>query len=498
MTDRTDGYVTDIGYTHGYYAELNPLRTRLTLLNAGFKIPEIATACELGFGQGLSINIHAAASPIHWYGTDINAAHADTARQIAAASGTDIGLYEDSFEDFANRPDLPEFDYIGLHGVWSWISDRNRAVIVDFVRRKLKVGGVLYCSYNTLPGWAALLPIRQLLVEHANRADAQGLSLADRIDEAVAFSDRLLATNPEYARHNSQVIDRIKALKDEDRRYLAHEYFNRDWVPMHFATVAQWLEPAGVSYTCSADFTDHVEALNVTDGQRNLLGEIRDPGFRQSVRDFIINRRFRQDYWVKGATQLPDAERVAALRRERVISLTHAPTLPFKIRAALTLNKAGPGEAVYAPVLEVLGDGRAMTLGEIERAMARKDISLRQIAEAVMLIASCGQIASAQEESVAARVRTRTDKLNAHLIQRALTSDDIGDLASPLTGGGIRVRRHQKLFLSALRQGLARPDEWARDASKVIAAEGAAIDLAEEARMFSEQTLPLLRALQIA
>src|SRR5215218_2370429 len=29
MTDRTDGYVTDIGYTHGYYSELNPLQARL-------------------------------------------------------------------------------------------------------------------------------------------------------------------------------------------------------------------------------------------------------------------------------------------------------------------------------------------------------------------------------------------------------------------------------------------------------------------------------------
>jgi len=44
---------------------------------------------------------------------------------------------------------LPDFDYIGLHGIWSWISDENRQVIVDFIRKKLKVGGVLYISYNT-------------------------------------------------------------------------------------------------------------------------------------------------------------------------------------------------------------------------------------------------------------------------------------------------------------------------------------------------------------
>jgi len=35
MTDWTAGYVADIGYTYGYYQELNPLRARLALLNAG-------------------------------------------------------------------------------------------------------------------------------------------------------------------------------------------------------------------------------------------------------------------------------------------------------------------------------------------------------------------------------------------------------------------------------------------------------------------------------
>ena len=61
MSDWTSGYVADIGYTFGYYAELNPLRVRLAFLNQGLVFPEVGTACELGFGQGLSANLHAAA-----------------------------------------------------------------------------------------------------------------------------------------------------------------------------------------------------------------------------------------------------------------------------------------------------------------------------------------------------------------------------------------------------------------------------------------------------
>ena len=59
--DWTAGYVADIDYNSQYYSELNPVRLSLALLNAGYALPNIRNACELGFGQGVSVNIHAAA-----------------------------------------------------------------------------------------------------------------------------------------------------------------------------------------------------------------------------------------------------------------------------------------------------------------------------------------------------------------------------------------------------------------------------------------------------
>jgi hypothetical protein len=47
-----------------------------------------------------------------------------------------------------------------LHGIWSWVSEDNRQIILDFIDRKLKPGGVLYLSYNTQPGWSAFMPLR--------------------------------------------------------------------------------------------------------------------------------------------------------------------------------------------------------------------------------------------------------------------------------------------------------------------------------------------------
>jgi len=201
MSDWTAGYVADIGYTYGYYTELNPLRVKLAFLKAGLALPSIGTACELGFGQGISANIHAAASITQWHGTDFNPSQAAFAQDLAAASGANAQLVDDAFADFAQRPDLPEFDYIGVHGIWSWISDENRAVMVEFIRRKLKVGGVLYISYNTLPGWASFAPMRHLMTEHANVLGSDGHGIVSRVDGAIDFADQALGRpTPPFAR----------------------------------------------------------------------------------------------------------------------------------------------------------------------------------------------------------------------------------------------------------------------------------------------------------
>lgn len=55
MSTWTAGYRADVGYSYGYYAEMNPLRLQLVFLNAGLLPPVVGAACELGFGQILEV-----------------------------------------------------------------------------------------------------------------------------------------------------------------------------------------------------------------------------------------------------------------------------------------------------------------------------------------------------------------------------------------------------------------------------------------------------------
>ncbi len=510
MTDWTAGYVADIGYTYGYYTELNPLRLRLAFLNAGLVPPATANACELGFGQGVSTNLHAAAAPVAWSGTDFNPAQASFAQEMAAASKSGALLSDEGFAEFCTRPDLPDFDYIGLHGIWSWISDENRHVIVDFIRRKLRVGGVLYVSYNTQPGWAAMVPMRDLLTEHARVMGADGAGIVSRIDAALGFADQLLATNPLYTRANPQIAERLKKIKEQNRHYVAHEYFNRDWQPMSVARMGDWLEPAKLGWACSANYLDAIDLVNLTAEQQKLLADIPDPMFRQSVRDFCVNQQFRKDYWVKGLRRLSPLEQAEQLRAERVMLVQPRAGVSLKVNGAL--GEATLQEAVYGPILDQLAEHKPMSLGQLEQAL-KPGINFAQILQAVMILTATGVLMPVQEEDAIREARKRTDRLNSYIIAKARGAADLTHLASPVTGGGIAVGRFQQLFLLARSQGNKQPADWAgfvwnilamqgqrlvKDGKPIDSADDNIAELTTQANSFAEGILPILKALRIA
>lgn len=503
--------MTDIGYTYGYYSELNTLRIKLAFLHQGLVLPEIGTACELGFGQGMSVNIHSAASVAAWHGTDFNPSQASFAQELALTSGSGAELYDDAFEDYARRPGLPDFDFIALHGIWSWVSDENRRVIVDFIRKKLKVGGVLYISYNTLPGLAAFSPMRHLMTEHAESLGSEGQGIVSRIDGAIDFAEKLLGANPRYLEVNPSVAEHFGKMKDRNRDYLAHEYFNRDWHPMHFATMANWLADAKLQYACSAHYIDHLDNLNLSPEQKELLEEIPDPMFRQSIRDFMVNQQFRKDYWVKGARQITAVERAEGFRALRVVLTCHRPDVPLTVTGSR--GKAEMSDQIYTPILNCLSDHKPKSLEQIGQSVAEQGIVFSLVVEAIMVLAGAGHLVLAQEEAVVAKAKKNTDELNIELIKKARVGSGVAYLASPVSGGGYIVNRFQQLFLFAIAQGSKQPAEWAQMVWQILEIQGEKLlvggktletadeniaELTVQAQAFAEKQLPILKALKIA
>jgi SAM-dependent methyltransferase len=203
---RNDGYVTDIGYTSGFYPETAPGHLAFAALVGG-QAPgrrlRPQRVLELGFGQGFGLALLAAANPdIAFEGCDFNAAHVAHLRGLIAEAGlANLSVTEASFEAAAAQAGDDDVDIVLLHGVLSWVAREAEEGILAIVRRRLRQQGVLYVSYNCLQGWAPLAPIRQFIIDIKRR---HGGGSESQIAVALDWLARLKQGNA-HARHGSRL-----------------------------------------------------------------------------------------------------------------------------------------------------------------------------------------------------------------------------------------------------------------------------------------------------
>jgi SAM-dependent methyltransferase len=442
MENWTEGYVAEIDYAQAYYAEMAPAHLSFALLLNGIRPPVEPGAgfayAELGCGQGLTSNLLACLYPgSHFEAMDFLPSHIAGARRLAAECGNlNAQFSDDSFADFARR-ETADFDIIALHGVWSWISEDNRRTLVKILRQRLKPGGAVYVSYNCLPGWAAHMPIRQLLRQHVAASSAP---MTERIGNALRFVHGLAELDSGYFAQVPSAIAHLNGLDLKSDSYIAHEYLNRDWAPFYHADVAGDLAAAKLSYGASATLLDNDESWSLDTAAQARLKATDDPTLRETLRDTLSYRRFRRDIFVKGPQHLPAAEREALLRATRVGLCVAADEVPL-------MFKSPCGERPVPPALvEALAQG-PQTLDHLAQGNDFADI-LR----AVTLLIGEGLAVPLPGGDVAERL-PGAQRFNAAALRRNRYGPDIRQLASPVLGGGVMVGLIERLFLLARLEG---------------------------------------------
>ena len=436
-TQLAGGYGPRSNYTFNYFRELNPLFANAALVHAGFQPAATGQACEIGFGLGLSVAIHSGASTVEWWGNDFSPVQVAAARDLAGvAAGT--RLSDESFAEFCARPDLPQFDFIGAHGVWTCISDANRRIILDFAARKLRVGGVFYVSYNTEVGWSPVAPMRTLLRDHVAAMSAPAAGELPALQAALAFTRTVFDASCLFAEQNPRLRAILDDLAAGDLRYPAHEYLTESWSPTSFTDMARMMGTAKLSFGCSARIVDQIAELSLLAPHRALLAELPAGAFRESVRDMLTGRSFRRDYWVKGRLPASQAERDAALWQLRFVLVEVAGS--FDIIPETPFGPIRLPPEPFAPILDLLADGRPRSLGEIAGCVG---ITWATLVDAVFVLVHVGAVQPAQDDVEIAAAATQAGLVNASLLRRARSEGDVTCLASPVTGGGCRIAEEE-------------------------------------------------------
>jgi SAM-dependent methyltransferase len=512
----SQGYVTDVSYTNSYFRELSPVWLNHVAATQGARPRPLAdgfTHIDLGCGLGQSSVVLAGCFPQgKFYGVDFNPAHIDTAQHAAAQLGlTNITFLERAFEELLDA-DLPQFDFITLHGIWSWIGEGARQAVTRFIYAKLKPGGIVYNSYNCLPGWAGDAPIRRLLLELG--ALHQGDS-ASRAEKAAKDALELANLKQGYFRAQPAAVEQIAKLPQRQANYLAHEYLNAAWTTFYSIDVADEMAAAKLTWLGSATLVDNFVELLLGDPAGQHCRKQPTERLRQLAQDFLTGQRFRRDVFVRGHPRLSRAETSRNLR---------------ELCFALAGSIEGFSEKAKVPRGEITFDTKAMEI--IRTAVAQGSASLAEMTESapkgkglvdlertVLMLTAVGRLVPTSAPFKPPRTSQQPAKarvlgdINRKLVMLGRQTMTRQNLVSPQTGVSIPLDPIDAMVLARLEEGIpvAKLAETAgeelkhrgirinnKDGQPIADEKEAAARLAEIASRFVSGSLPTLIRFGIA
>lgn len=421
-SSQASGYVTDVRYPAYFYKEIQPLWLATMARLQGVNTPDFSGAfsfCDLGCGTGTNLLVAAACHPAAQFtGVDCNVEHIAVANSAAKAAGlANIRFLHADFNEF--NADTTPYDGISCHGVWSWIAEEHREALRQCAANKLKPNGLFALHYMTHPGSAELIPLQHLLRTSAQHAP--GTSVQKTITALKLL--RLMADRGSF--HNQpEMLRHLANWEKREPADLAHEFLTPHWAPQHSTDVHQQMGAAGLSYICSADAFNNLDAsLSIPAAMQGLIRQTAAPAMAEMLKDFARNAHQRIDLFQKSPEPMPEAEGAAAIG-ELTFGLMHdaLPRPPYRFETPI--GPVDAPEEVVTPLLNALSKGPKTVKGLM--GLPEWRITLPELLQLVQLLMSQGFVHPVSADAGTPNVQP----LNAWFARQSLNLTVIPQCAS--------------------------------------------------------------------
>lgn len=294
------GYTMDVPYESYFISPQTPLPIVYALFLQDYEAPNLNkpfTYLDLGAGQGYTVNILAALYPeSEFWGVDLNHEHIENARTFARTHNLSNAHFIEAGFSEIDLSKLPQFDFIILHGVWSWVNVSIRHQALEVIQSRLKPTGIVYVSYNTLPGWSVFQPITTLMGMLASRVPGNSVEKFKKaFEEMFELRDAgasFFEQNPEAFAH----LDEMKGINDV--LYLAHEYLNKGSFPDYSKDVAASFKGIGLKFGASINILNNFPEISMSPREYEVFKPYKDTPLAETIKDFIWNTVFRWDLFV--------------------------------------------------------------------------------------------------------------------------------------------------------------------------------------------------------
>ncbi len=246
-------------------------------------------------GDGLDAAIHAAANP---QGQFFAVGPAHRARALISEAPLDnLALVPGNLADLADDA-LPPLDFAVFDGGFVALAEDARTAAVKRIAEMLKPGGIALIGYHALPGFAAMMPLRDVL--HSLTADHDRVA-AVRVRAAIDWLAAADAAETGFLADHPGVRRRLAACADLDPDVAAAELFGPLLKPFHFAQVEATAKGARLAFAGNAEVFLNLADLALPPSTRRLAQAAKTRTAFETLRDALRNPFYRRDLYVKGA-----------------------------------------------------------------------------------------------------------------------------------------------------------------------------------------------------
>ncbi len=299
--ERTAAHYDEVPYQSHPFPLTQPPRLAAIAMLFGLTPPPVPTAriLEIGCAAGGNIIPLAVRFPESTcLGIDLSGVQIEQAARRAHTLGLrNLELRRQSVTHIG-AGDGP-FDYIICHGVYSWVPEGVREVILRVCAERLSDNGIAIVSYNVLPGWHMKMAVRDSMIAHA----AHIPDPTQKIAQARWFIDFLkerVSKDTPYGNALRTEAEFLANLRDD---YVLHEFLEDENSPCTVTQFVRAAERAGLGYlgetelhTMIAETYGEETALSLRQLSENRLLPL------EQYIDILTGRTFRQSILVKAAT----------------------------------------------------------------------------------------------------------------------------------------------------------------------------------------------------
>ena len=434
-----------------YSNELNPLYLNyICTLNGHYpvQIESGFNYCELGCGVGVTLNGLAELFPKgKFFGIDNNIDYIDAA--VALAKGIDGSNIDFKLVDFTRLSNavLPDFDFIILHDIYSWIDKDARQHIQDFIANHLKEDGILYLNYEALPGGSAIAPLRNIVSFHTSGMTTDNVTKAQ---SGLDYLDFMASNEAGYFAENTTAKQFFNDLKIKDINYVAHRLLNNSFKPYFFHQIMQEMLKIGLSFSgsaiCHLNFIDLAVPLEFKEFLKTLATREQF----ESHGDLIRNQRFRKDIFVKPSKIMGEQEQIEIL--SKIMFGTTCTENDFELMAVFGEVELSYNNDIFKRLISILSDTpkSAVSLMDNEHL---KDYSLELVVDALKFLSSGGQVYpflmtadDSIELDLGANRYSISSNSNIQFLKNRLFKQNEITLIAPKAGVGIKMTMADALF----------------------------------------------------